>query len=131
MEKELTPNQESVIKLTSENLRKGKRIIKGKILEKSGYAKSTTKRPKAIYESDGVKEGLKPFVDELVKERDKAIKSITNEKRNSAGYKDLISSIDTLTKNIELLTGNPTDRTEQTPIDLDDLKNYIKWRKQK
>ena len=58
MKNRLTPNQEKVVKLTSENLRKGKRVIKGKILEKSGYAKSTTKRAKSIYESEGVQAGL-------------------------------------------------------------------------
>lgn len=128
---DLTPNQESVIKLTSENLRKGKRIIKGEILKKSGYAESTTLRPKAIYESDGVREGLKPITDRLKAEIEKIQTEMESRNITKEKYKELGEVQDKKIKNFQLLSGEATERIEETIVSEEELKAYNEYRKTK
>jgi len=116
MVNEPTPNQERVVKMTVENLRKGKRIIKGEILKKSGYAKSTTTHPKVIYESDGVKQGLKPIVDELKELRNRTIKALKTKNLKNEKVQELNNLLKNLNHDIQLLEGEPTERFD-IPID--------------
>jgi hypothetical protein len=46
----------------------------------------------------------------LVEERDRAVKELKNKSLDDVSYKDLTSVIDTLTKNIQLLSGGNTER---------------------
>lgn len=102
-------NARAVAKEVSENLRKGKRVILGKIIKKKGYADSTSKRPKIITETKSYQEAIKPVVDRLIIERDRAIKAMKG-KISKAKYRDLVDSADKLTKNIQLLSGGATER---------------------
>ena len=102
-------NAKAVAKEVSETLRKNKKVILGKIIRKKGYAKSTSEKPKLITETNSYKEEMKPFIDELIEERDRARKEMKS-KISKAKYRDLTDAIDKLTKNIQLLSGGSTDR---------------------
>ena len=104
-----TENQKQVIQKTLENVRKGKLVNKGEILEKIGYGKSLKKVPSRIYDSKGVKEGLKPFIDKLKQERDRIINEMSIRTLNEVQYKELANVLDILAKNIQILSGGATD----------------------
>ncbi len=106
-----TLNQEKVVKTTSENIGKKKKIIKGKILKEVGYSESIQKSPKIIYESKGVKEKLKPFVDKLVEHRDKVIKEMDAKDLSKEQYKVLGEELGRINHDIQLLSGGATERT--------------------
>ena len=81
-----------------------------KSMRQVGYSKKTAKNPKNLTDSKGYKEEMKPFIDQLIAERQKAISAITISKRRLADYPELITGIDKMTKLIELLSGRNTDR---------------------
>ena len=111
-------NAKQVAKKVSENLRKGKRVIFGKIIGETGYAKSTSESPTIVTKTISYQKEIKPIVDRLIIERDRAIKALKG-KISKAKYRDLTDAIDKLTKNIQLLSGGKTGREEMT----------IKWDK--
>ena len=100
-------NAKAVAKEVSENLRKGKRVILGKIIAKR-YSKSVSEKPKIVTETKRYKEVMKPIVDQLEEERQRAITKLKG-KISKAKYHHLIDGIDKLTKNIQLLGGKPTE----------------------
>lgn len=102
-------NAKAVAKEVSENLRKNKKVNLGKIIKGKGYADSTSKKPKIVTKTQSYQKEIKPIVDRLIIERDRAIKALGG-KISKAKYRDLIDSIDKLTKNIQLLSGGSTER---------------------
>ncbi len=117
-----TEKQKKVIKKISENIRNKKVKNKGEILDESGYSKDVTKRPSQVYESKAVKEALKPLILQLEQERQAIIIEL-KKKRNKAMYNHLISGLDILTKNIQLLSGEATEKKEI--VLTDDLMDKI------
>lgn len=103
-----TERQKKVAKIVSENIRHKNPKNKGEILKESGYPESTSKRPSQVFESKGVKEILKPIIEQLEAERQRAIKAMAG-KISKAKYRDLTDNVDKMTKNIELLSGRPTE----------------------
>lgn len=104
-----TERQKKVAKLIPENIRNDKVLDKGEILRKCDYPESTSKKPKQVFSSKGVQEELKPIVEQLEKERQRAI-TLLKTKITKAQYHQLIDGIDKLTKNIQLLSGGDTAR---------------------
>lgn len=86
---------------------------KGQALVKAGYSPNTAKAPTKVTESKGFKEEMKPVLDRLIIERDRAIKAMKG-KISKAKYRDLTDATDKLTKNIQLLSGGKTDNQEMT-----------------
>ncbi len=117
-----TEKQKKVIKKTLENIGNKKPTNRGKILNESGYSKSMADNPKIIYESKAIKKGLEPLIKQLEEERNAIILEL-KKKRNKAMYNHLISGLDILTKNIQLLSGEATTR-EEIKLD-DDLMDKI------
>jgi hypothetical protein len=103
-----TERQKIVVKKISENIRNKKIKNKGEILRESGYSNEVSKKPKQVLESKGVKEELKPFVDEMISERNRAIKAMKIKDLDKVQYEKLSDVIDKLTKNIQLLSGKET-----------------------
>lgn len=100
-----------VAKEVSENIRKGKKVVLGKIIRKRGYATSTSEAPQRVTQTKSYQDANAPVVKRLVKERDRFIKALENKDLDDETTKDIINSIDTLTKNIQLLTGGKTENT--------------------
>jgi len=118
-----TNRQVKVVKKTIENLSSKKPINKQKILESVGYSENTAKTPEIVYGTKYVKKELNSFIKQLEEKRQMAIDAITKGKLTSSKAKDLAGIIDTLTKNIQLLSG---EATEKTALVLDnDLKKSI------
>lgn len=115
-----TPKQTKLIKLLLENLgSKGKTKTLGELVLEAGYEKSMAKNPYQILESETIKEGMSDMVNELEKQRVKALKRL-NETVDKASYRDAIDAIDKLTKNIQLLGGKPTEIIENDYSQLTD-----------
>ena len=70
-----------------------------------------------------IKKAMDSIVNQLEIERQRAISKLKT-KISDAKYRDLNDGIDKLTKNIQLLSGKPTDRQELNLID-DDQKERI------
>ena len=109
MEKE-SKNAEAVAKEVIEKVGKGLKVNMGEIIENHGYKKSISINPKKVKKTKSYQKVIKPFVDMLVEERDRAVKELKNKSLDDVSYKDLTSVIDTLTKNIQLLSGGNTER---------------------
>ena len=107
-----TDNQKLVVKKTLETLGNNKIVNRGKILRESGYSKNTSLTPQTIYESVGVRKAFKSVIDKMINRRDKAIDKITDIKLDNSNAKDLTDIVDKFTKNIQLLSGKPTERTK-------------------
>lgn len=92
-----------------------KMVENGGIISKAmrdvGYSKNTAKVPSKLTNSDGFKEEVKPFLEQLEKHRQKVIKRM-EETINDAQYQHLNSALDTTTKLIQLLSGKPTERVD-------------------
>ena len=117
-----TFKQKRVVKETIKNLNRDKPLNKGKILDKIGYKKNTVRTPEIVYNTEYVKRELSNVIKELEKNRDLALKSLPN-KLKKAQYNHAITGVDVLTKNIQLLSGQATERKE-TILD-DDQKSKI------
>lgn len=83
---------------------------KAKILRKAGFSEAVARNPKKVFDSPPVKEAVDTVIADLEEERRQIIEALKG-KRHKAGYRDLIDGLDKVTKNIELLSGRPTDRS--------------------
>ena len=76
------------------------------IAPKHGYAKSTAISGE-VQKTKSYQEEIEPVIEMLMVERKRAI-TLMHKKISKAKYRDLVESIDKLTKNIQLLTGGRT-----------------------
>lgn len=117
-----TPKQQKLIKLLIQNLKdKGETESLGKLMLKAGYSEASAHNPKLIIESEAIQEALNPVVEDMEKERDRILRSIKTKDLSEERYKDLVDSIDKLTKNIQLLSGGDTDRQS---VNINVIDNY-------
>ncbi|MEI6532486.1 MAG: hypothetical protein WCO06_01460 [Candidatus Roizmanbacteria bacterium] len=103
-------NAQQVARDISETIRNGEKVNLGEIIRENGYAESTSEKPKLVTETKSFKEAIEPIVDKMKIERQRLMDSITTKNLDEVTYKDSVSSIDTLTKNIQLLSGKDTER---------------------
>ncbi|MCR4307134.1 MAG: hypothetical protein NUV80_01080 [Candidatus Berkelbacteria bacterium] len=113
--KTLTTRQQKLIKLVSENIGNpnGTKTMYEMMLE-AGFKESTAKQQSGIL--GGVKQELQSIVQKLVDHREKVVERM-QKTLPKAQYHNLVESLDKLTKNIQLLSGKPTDRTDLTLTD--------------
>ena len=104
-----TPQQTKLIKLVLENMgsKRNKKTL-GQLLLDAGYSKSISENPYLIFDSETIKEGLEPILNSLIKQRQNAIARLSKT-ISKAKYRDLVDAIDKLTKNIQLLSDEPTE----------------------
>jgi len=106
-----TPKQEKFIKIMLENVgTKGNTKSLGQMLLEAGYEESIAKNPYRILESETVKEGLSETVKKMKKIRNKALKTLDNKSLDEEKPKDVVDIVDKLQKNIQLLSGEETER---------------------
>ena len=98
-----TQRQKAAVNRIVEN-----RGVVSKSMLEVGYKKNTAKNPKNLTDSKAFKQELKPILDRLIDERDRAIKAMKG-KISKAKYRDLTDATDKLTKNIQLLSGGLTE----------------------
>ncbi len=110
-------NAKNVARDVIDKVRKGEKINLGKIILKRGYSKSTSVHPNKVTETESYKEEVNPFVGKMFVERDRAIKALAG-KIGKAKYRDLVESVDKLTKNIQLLSGDDTEKIKITGVNI-------------
>lgn len=99
--------------------------VLGKSMEAVGYAKAYAKNPQKIRETEGWKEVMEPVVRRLERARDQALKRM-EETVNEADYAAVSASAERLTKQIQVLTGKPTENVNIMASKSDDeLKRII------
>ena len=97
-----------------ESLGKGKAPILGHILREVGYADNTADTPQNVTETKSYQDEIAPFVQKLIKERDRIVSAMSVKDLDVVQYQHLASATDTLTKNIQLLSGKETERAGVT-----------------
>ena len=125
-ERQATPRQREAVRL----LLVENRSKKGEALLEAGYSKSTAIKPIQVERSLAFQREAKPILERLELERDRAI-SYMAPKIKTAKYRDLTDATDKFTKNIQLLSGKPTEYTltnELTAEKLQILTDYAKTR---
>lgn len=110
-----TPKQEKLIKLIMENYgNKESTKTMGELLIQAGYTEETAKNPQLIFQSEAIQEGISDFVKDMEDKRKNALKEITDAKLKKSSAKDNVHIVDTLTKNIQLLSGKETESNKVT-----------------
>ena len=110
----ISENARAVAEEVKLKVSKGEKIVMGKIIKKHGYSDGISKQPIRVRKTQSYQKEIKPVVDRLIIERDRAIKALKG-KISRAKYRDLTDAIDKLTKNIQLLGGKPTDILKISP----------------
>ena len=123
--KPLTLRQEAVVALVGRG-----RKTKAAILREAGYSPAVVDVPGKVFDSPGVKEKIDDIVDRLKQERDEVLKRMVAT-RQKAGYAVLSMTLGTLNRDIELLSGRPTDRQayELPPEEEDRLRKLLEKNK--
>jgi len=105
-----TEKQKKLIQLFTENLGNKKPLSIYDMMLKAGYSKASA------HQQTNTLAGIKDKVDDIVKimraKRTKSLDNISDKKLKEASARDNVYIADVLTKNIELLSGNPTERNE-------------------
>lgn len=95
-----------------------------KMMLEAGYSEASAKQSTIFISGAGMQKELTPIVDELKRQRRKAIKRMAETVKN-ASYRDVNDAIDKLTKNIQLLGGKPTEITNDLSNKTDEELNKI------
>lgn len=113
MKNNLTIKQRNFLDILSENIGNKGKDVKSlyEMMLEAGYSESMAKQQSNVLKSDGVSSALNKIVGRLEKAREEALNRL-EDTIDRADYKDLINSIDKLTKNIELLSGRDTSRPD-------------------
>lgn len=91
---------------------KGRIPVVGKIMRKKGYSKSYSESPERIKNKKAYKEETEPVIQMMIKERDRILKEMATRNLGEVEYSKMAGVADTFIKNIELLSGRPTDRND-------------------
>lgn len=93
-----------------ETVRKGQKVKLGKIIKNNGYAKTTSTVPSQVTKTKSYQDIINPVVIKWEKQREKLTKALDDKDLDKESMRDILSGIDTLTKNIQLLSGKETER---------------------
>ncbi len=108
-QKPLTIKQQKVVSLVSGNV--GKMRSKADILRQAGYSPSVVDNPDHIFNSLPLKGALEATITKMRAISDKALTALENKPFDKESAYNLAMISSTMTKNLELLEGRPTDRT--------------------
>jgi hypothetical protein len=97
-----------------EKSRNGEPVVMGQVLREVGYSEGTTITPNKVTRTQSYQAEIMPFVKKLEKERDRIVSALSVKDLDVVQYQHLTSAVDTLTKNIQLLSGKETDRAGVT-----------------
>ena len=101
-------NAKAVAQAVIENVGKGRKVSKRKIIKNQGYSQNIADNPKKVTETQSYQEVIKPVVKKMEKERTRLINALSKKDLTKEKYRDMIEGVDKLTKNIQLLTGGKT-----------------------
>jgi hypothetical protein len=101
----ITPQQKRAVELFKQNILAGGTKSFQDILLEAGYSEETARQQVNVMA--GIKPHLQDFITEMEEHRKVVIEKMKT-RIDSASYSDLVTSLDKLTKNIQLLGGKPT-----------------------
>jgi hypothetical protein len=93
-----------------ESLGTGKKVNMGKILREVGYSDNTSGNPQEVTGTKSYQSVVMPFLEKLEAERNRILMEISTKDLDNERHTDLVRSLDTLTKNVQLLSGKETER---------------------
>jgi len=105
--KPLTLKQQKVVALVG----KGGNS-KATILRKAGYSEAVVKTPEKVFGNPDVKEAMAVTIARIEKVRSNIIAALEGKDMNKVGPLQLAMMMNMHTKDIQLLSGQPTDRTQ-------------------
>ena len=100
---------QNVAKEVLETVGKGKKVVLGKIIKKNGYAQNTADSPKQVTNTKSFQNVINPIVQRWEKERERITLALENKDLDKEQYRTLVNALDTITKNVQLLTGGKTE----------------------
>lgn len=120
-------NAKNAAKEVIKRIEKGEKVVMGEILESIGYAKNTADNPILVTETKTFKETIAPFLEQLEERRQATISKLTDKKLDKASALQTASVLDILTKNLQLLRGDPTEITKNKEFEglAQEIKNLI------
>lgn len=74
----------------------------------SGYSETYAKAPSILRSTKGYQKIMKPIIQQLENERQRVIDSMSTHDLSEESYETKRKALDTLTKNVQLLSGKPT-----------------------
>ena len=102
-------NAKAVAREVAKKLGNSRQVILGEIARKKGYAKSTSRTPQNITNTQSYKEEIKPIKDRIENEINRIQSALESKDLTSEEYKDLVKALDINIKNLQLLGGKPTE----------------------
>lgn len=99
-----------------ENVRKGKKVVLGKIIKNNGYAETTSTVPTQVTNTKSYKAVMNPVITKWEKERERLTNALGTKDLDKESMRDIMNAIDVLTKNIQLLSGGNTETIGVIPI---------------
>lgn len=103
----------------------GSHINLTRIALQKGYSKSITRSIKHITGTKSYKAGLEPTLKRLEKEREDILNAMQTKDLTQEKYATLVTALDTVTKNVQLLSGGRTAETPQPLISINIVQNNI------
>lgn len=97
-----------------------------KAMRDAGYSARTARSPQKLTNQPEFKKEALSFIQKLEKERDRLIEAISKKNLGKVQYEGAVRSVDLITKNMQLLSGNATERSEVNIENKDKVKNAIK-----
>jgi hypothetical protein len=102
-------NAQMVANKVIQAVRKGEKISVSKIMREQGYSKHMAKQPNRVVQSKSYQQAIAPVVEQLEKERQRIIKAMASKDLSDEKYATLVTAMDVVTKNTQLLGGRATD----------------------
>lgn len=116
MAKRLTPKKQKLVKGLVENITKqGKALPLGKVMLNAGYSKASSTNPSQFITPD-VMAKVNPIIAKMESIRNKALDAITDDKLKVSTARDNTYVADILTKNSQLLAGQPTEIVQESKL---------------
>lgn len=107
----LSINEQRVLTAMEEHIKAGKRIVKTRIARENGYSRTSAKSMKP-YKNKGFQQAEASLLERLAKERERVMLAMQAKNLSKEEYKTLLTALDVITKNHQLLRGESTDNVE-------------------
>lgn len=102
-------NASAVAHRVLQKVAKGEKVNFGKIIKSQGYGDVVSRRPEKVKRTKSYQSIMLPAIKNMEEERNEIILAMKGKDKNSEKYATLLSGLDILTKNIQLLSGKATD----------------------
>ena len=86
-------NAKAVARNVIKKVGKGRNVVLGKEIAKQGYGKGIIKNPKKVTDTKSYQEEMTPFVNRLIKHREKVIEAMEGKDLTLEEYNVLVNSL--------------------------------------